>query len=64
MSTKNTRPPVEKDVELIADEIELKYDDPKQYKEVLQEPHEGLSEAHQLLRSYIGHKHQEQEETV
>lgn len=59
-----TRTPVENDVELAAEEVEIEYDDPKLYRDIAESHHEDASEAHQLLRSYIGQKHQEQEETV
>lgn len=59
-----SRTPVETDAELAAEEVELEFDDPELYHDIAHAHHEHASEAHQLLRSYIGQKHQEQEETV
>lgn len=63
MSDDGQRTPVENDPELAAEEVELEFDDPELYHDIAHN-HEHASEAHQLLRSYIGQKHQEQEETV
>lgn len=64
MSDDGQRTPVENDPELAAEEVELEFDDPELYHDIAHAHHEQASEAHQLLRSYIGQKHHEQEETV